>query len=287
MRLGLIGRGRWGRNIERTLLSFGDVSVVSIGRNEPLRRELDGVIIASPSATHAELALPYIRAGIATFIEKPMATSVADAQRIREAAQHTQTAVFIGHLQLFNPAFQAALDVLPALGPIQYVHCDSANDNPRADSSVLWDWSPHDLAMARAVFAAEPTCVQAWSLTGTENIQAAVSRYQFGAASLVSVMSWLSLIRRTQVTICAEQGVLIFDDRAQRKLVLHQRDGIVSHPGYEGELPLTRELRAFLDLIRSRSTDPSHIALGVGIVRAIEAAEESIKNGGAVTNIGT
>jgi predicted dehydrogenase len=286
MRLGLIGRGRRGRNIERTLLSFGDVAVVPIGRNEPLQREFDGVIIASPSASHAELALPHIQAGIPTFIEKPMATSVADAERIREAAQHAQTAVFVGHLQLYNPAFQAVLDLLPTLGPIQYVHCDSANDNPRADSSVLWDWLPHDLSMARAIFAAEPTCVQAWSLTGTENIQAAVSRYHYGAASLVSVTSWLSLVRRTQVTICAEQGVLIFDDRAQRKLTLHQRDGKVSYPGYETELPLTRELRAFLDLIRSRSTDSSHAALGVAIVRAIEAAEESIRNGGSVTKIG-
>lgn len=286
MRLGLIGRGRWGRNIERTLLSFRDVAVVPIGRNEPPRRELDGVIIASPSATHAELALPYIQAGIATFIEKPMATSVADAKRIREDAQQAQTAVFIGHLQLYNPALQAALDLLPALGPIRYVHCDSANDNPRADASVLWDWLPHDLAMARAIFAAEPICVQAWSLTGTENIQAAVTRYQYGSASLVSMMSWLSLVRRTQVTICAEQGVLIFDDRAQQKLVLHQRDGKVSYPDYESELPLTRELRAFLDLIRSHSTDSSHTGLGIAIVRAIEAAEESIKNGGSVTKIG-
>jgi predicted dehydrogenase len=280
MRLGLIGRGRWGRNIEKTLMSLDDVSVVPIGRNEPVRRELDGVIIASPSATHAELALPYIRAGITTFIEKPMATSLADAEHIHEAAQQTQTAVFVGHLQLYNPAFQAALDVLPTLGPVQYIQCDSANDNPRADSSVLWDWLPHDLAMARAIFAAEPTCVQAWSLAGTEHVQAAASRYQYGAASLLSVMSWLSSVRRTQVTICAEQGVLIFDDRAQRKLALHLKDGTVSYPDYAGELPLTRELGTFLDLVRSGATDASHVALGVAIVRAIAAAEESVRKGG-------
>jgi predicted dehydrogenase len=201
--------------------------------------------------------------------------------------RRTQNAVFIGHLQLYNPAFQAALDLLPALGPIQYVHCDSANDNPRADSSVLWDWLPHDLAMAHAIFATEPTCVQAWSLTETENIQAAVSRYQYGAASVVSVMSWLSSVRRTQVTICAEQGVLIFDDRAQRKLDLHHRDGKVSYPNYESELPLTRELRAFLDLIRSRLPDSSHTVLGLAIARAIEQAEESIRKGGCLISIGT
>jgi UDP-N-acetylglucosamine 3-dehydrogenase len=205
---------------------------------------------------------------------------------MREAAQHAQTAVFVGHLQLYNPAFQAVLDLLPALGPIRYVQCDNANDNPRADSSVLWDWLPHDLAMAHAIFAAEPMSVQAWSLTGMDKIQGAVSRYQYGSASLLSMMSWLSPVRRTQVTICAECGVLVFDDRAQPKLTLHQGDGKLCNPGYENELPLTRELRAFLDLIRSRSTDSSHTALGIAIVRAIDRAEESIRNGGSSIRIG-
>ena len=284
-RLGLIGRGKWGRNIERTLLSLGEVSIIAIARDEPLRRDLDGVLIASPSATHAGLALPYIQAGIATFIEKPMATSVADAQRIREATERSQAAVFVGHLQLYNPAFLALLKLLPALGPIRYVLCDSANGNPRTDSSVLWDWLPHDLSMARAIFRQDPGYAQAWSLTGTEQVEAAVSRYEYGAASLVSITSWLSRVRRRQMTICAERGVLIFDDRSPQKLSLHEKDGSTSHPRYGNELPLTCELRTFLDVVRSHSTDASQIALGVAIAQAIDGAQESISNGGAAVKI--
>ena len=63
LRLGLIGRGHWGRNIERTLRSFDDVAVIPIGRNEQRPSSLDGVLIATPSDTHAELALPYIEIG--------------------------------------------------------------------------------------------------------------------------------------------------------------------------------------------------------------------------------
>ena len=285
MRLGLIGRGKWGRNIEQTLLSFGDVSLVAIPRGEPLRRDLDGVLIASPSATHVELALPYIQAGIVTFIEKPMATSVADAQRIREVARRSHAAVFVGHLQLYNPAFLALLELLPALGAIRYVVCDSANGSPRTDSSVLWDWLPHDLSMARAIFRQDPGYVQAWSLTDTEKVEAAVSRYQYGAASLVSIMSWLSPVRRRQMTISAERGILIFDDRSAQKLSLHKKDGSASHPRYDNELPLTNELRAFLNLVRSHSTDASQVALGVAIAQAIEGAQELIFNGGGAVEI--
>jgi len=285
MRVGLIGRGKWGRNIEQTLLAVGDLSVSIIGKHEPLRADLDAVIIASPSATHAELALPYIRAGIATFIEKPMATSVSDAQRIREAAQRSQTPVFVGHIQLYNPAFQALIKKAPALGDVYYVLCDSANCNPRTDSSVLWDWLPHDLSMASAILRADPTCVQAWRLAGTQQVQAAVVRYQYGTTSLVSTMTWLSSLRRRQVTIVAERGVFLFDDRAPQKLILHSKEGNKSYPSYENELPLTRELLAFLQIIRSRSSDASHIALGAAIASAIESAEESIRSGGAAIEI--
>lgn len=287
MRIGLIGRGKWGSNIERTLLSLGNVSIVAIARGEQPRRDVEGVIIASPSTTHAELALPYIQAGIATFIEKPMTTSVADAQRIRDAAQRSQSTVFVGHVQLYNPAFHALLKLLPALGAVNYVLCDSGNSNPRTDSTVLWDWLPHDLSMARAIFGANPTKVQAWSLTKTRNIEAAVSLYQFGEASLVSTTSWLSPLRHRQVTISAERGLVTFDDRARQKLALHDTDDNVSYPAYDEGLPLTNELRAFLALVRSGSTDATHVALAVAIAEAIEGAEESIRNGGVAVDIQT
>ena len=153
LRLGLVGRGRWGRNIERTLLTFPDVSVAVIAKGENPRTGLDGVLIATQSAVHAEIALPYIEAGIATFIEKPMTTAPADAERIRNAAERSGAIVFVGHILLYHPAFLAALDLLPSLGTVRYLLCEGMNGNPRTDSSVLWDWLPHDLSIARAIFA--------------------------------------------------------------------------------------------------------------------------------------
>jgi UDP-N-acetylglucosamine 3-dehydrogenase len=139
LRLGLVGHGRWGRNIERTLLTFPDVSVAVIAKGENPRTGLDGVLIATQSAMHAEIALPYIEAGIATFIEKPMTTALADAERIRNAAARSGAIVFVGHILLYHPAFLAALDLLPSLGAIRYLLCEGMNGSPRADLSMLWD----------------------------------------------------------------------------------------------------------------------------------------------------
>src|SRR5262245_36174878 len=179
LRLGLVGRGRWGQNIERTLRSFPEVSIAHIARGQTSPVGLDAVIIANQSAAHAASALPYIEAGIATFIEKPMATAISDAEQIREAAKRSGAAVFVGHIFLFHPAFLAALDLLHALGTIRYILCEGVNDRPRQDSSVLWDWLPHDLSIAWKVFGHGPQNVSAWNISGRANIEAAICKFQF------------------------------------------------------------------------------------------------------------
>ncbi len=272
LRLGLVGHGRWGRNIARTLQAFPDVSVSIIARGERAAAALDGVLIATQSATHADAALPYIEAGVATFIEKPMATTLADAVRIRDAAARSGAAVFVGHLFLHHPAFLAALDLLPSLGAVRQLRCEGMNANPRTDSSVLWDWLPHDLSIARAIFAGEPGSAAAWSLSGGTTPAAALATFRFGDIPVVCTASWLSPVRRRQVTIACDRGTLVFDDLAERRLALHRRDGGVTYPAYPAELPLTREMAAFLQAVRSGRADGDHMQAGLGIVAAIATA---------------
>lgn len=280
LRLGLVGRGRWGRNIERTLASFPDVTLTIVERGAKPDSTLDGVLIATPSATHAAVVLPYIEAGIASFIEKPMATSVVDAERIVTAAERSGATVFIGHIYLYHPAFVKLLELLPPLGPVRRIICESGNDSPRPDSSVLWDWLPHDLAMAFAVLRGEPGSVRAWSLLGGAHAEAAVSEFQFGDATLVSIANWHSHVRVRRVTVVGDRAVVIFDDKADFKLTVHDRDHGISHPPHSNDPPLGCEIRAFLEVVRLGRLGASHIETGMFVARAIAAAERSIKTGG-------
>jgi predicted dehydrogenase len=195
--------------------------------------------------------------------------------------------VFVGHVHLYNPAFLALLETLPTLGAIRYVYCERMNGNARADSSVLWDWLPHDLSMAHAIFGKHPTDVSAWYLSGSPKAEAAVSKFLFGDVPLLSVMSWLSPIGCRRMTISAEKGTVVFDDKAQRKLISYGLDGSISNPTYDDALPLTREMWAFLEMIRSGKANNSHVALGDAIAHMVAAAEHSIANGGASVNIST
>ncbi len=264
------------------MLSFPDVSLTSIGRGPACPDPLDAVVIATPAATHAELALPYIERGIATFIEKPMTVSVADAERIAGAAQRSGAPVFVGHIYLFNPAFAALLQVLPSLGAIRYVLCEGMSNAPTATASLLWEWLPHHLSMGRAMLAAEPRHVEAWSLSGAENPQAVASRFGFGSTTLVSITSWLSPVKRRQITIPGANGTLVFDDTAERKLALYGPDGGVTYPAYAGEMPLTCELQAFLDVVRRGQADRDHVGESTAIVRYIAGAEQALHGHRAV-----
>ncbi|ORV55546.1 hypothetical protein AWC06_03865 [Mycobacterium fragae] len=275
----MIGRGKWGMRIVRTLATMRDVELIDESKkfDVVLRQRPAGVLIATPSATHAEVAVPFIDAGVPTFIEKPMATTVADAIRIREAALRSGAPVVVGHVHLYNPAFQAAKKLLPEVETVQAVFWEGMNHHPRTDSSVLWDWLPHGLSMVQALFDANPVFAQAWGVGEESRFIAALTKFVIAGVPFTAHVSWISPVKRHRMTIVGEDNSLNFDDSAERKLLLRNSRG-TSYPAYSEELPLTRELRAFIDVMRAGRLDTTQLESEVAIVRAIAAAEESARN---------
>jgi predicted dehydrogenase len=286
MRIAVIGRGTWGINIVRTLATMPDVQLIDESKNSDavLGQQPAGVLIATPSATHADVAIPFIDAGVPTFIEKPMATTVADAIRIREAALHSGAPVVVGHVHLYNPAFQAAKKLLPEVETVQAAFWEGMNHHPRADSSVLWDWLPHGLSMAQALFDANPGSAQAWGIGEASRFEAAIAKFVIAGVPFIANVSWISPRKRHRMTVVGENNSLTFDDTAQPKLSLRNSRG-TSFPAYSEELPLTRELRAFIGVLRAGRLDPPQLETEVTIVRAIAAAEESARNNGRLVAI--
>jgi predicted dehydrogenase len=286
MRIAVIGRGKWGTNLVRTLATMPDTELIDESRNleDVLRQQPAGVLIATPSATHAQIAIPFIDAGVPTFIEKPMATIVADAIRIHNAALRSGTPVVVGHVHLYNPAFQAVKKLLPEIETVQAVFWEGMNHHPRTDSSVLWDWLPHGLSMAHALFGANPDSAQAWGIGEGPRFKAAIAKFEINGVPLIANASWISPQKRHRMTLVGENDALIFDDTADRKLSLHNSRG-TSYPVYGEELPLTRELRAFIDVLRAGRPDTIQLESEVAIVRAVAAAEESARNAGRLVAI--
>ncbi len=284
MRLALIGLGRWGTNIKRTLEGITGIEVTVLKRDDTIAvtsshiRAADGVLIATPGSTHAEIALPFIKMGLPVFVEKPMTTSLKDAHALQKAAAKSGSQVFVGHVHLYNPAFLKAKTLIQKAGRIRYMSFEGMNWGPfREDMSAWWDWAPHDISMALDVLGQPPKSVQAW---GTFDWAQAQLTFPKDISVLIRV-TWLSPQKRKSLTVVGKNYTVVLDDTKPSRKVAIFRDGKVSHPAYGATMPLTAELKAFITIIKTGKAPKTNIQNGVDVVRVLDAAERSIKRDGA------
>src|SRR5690606_8987313 len=118
---------------------------------------LDALVIATPAATHTELALAALAANKHVLVEKPVALSLADGRRLADAARASSRIALAGHLLVHHPAVAALRELVRSgdLGALHYVHATRANlGRIRTDESALWSFGPHDLSVLDVVLDA-------------------------------------------------------------------------------------------------------------------------------------
>ena len=329
LRIAVIGAGRWGANIIRTLDSLPDCEVAYIvslhkktldsvahptakkvvGVEALLQHsDIDAVCIATPGTTHADIALKCIERHIPTFIEKPMTTSLADAKRIVASAKKHNTPVFVGHIHLYNPAYNTLRMLVPKLGKLRFLIGEGCANGPyRPDMSALWDWAPHDIAMMLDLTQARPTSVQAWgiaSLVPRSRLYDVVHiklDFPHQVTGFIT-NSWLSPIKKKQLTVIGEKSTVVFDDASPNKLTLSSNMGpgvrtkgsvahitrqepVVSHPSYQPASSLTLELEAFIASIQNGTPTKTDAREGLMVVAVLDAAERSIQKNGSPQKI--
>lgn len=313
VRVAVIGKGRWGANIIRTLESLPGVVISHIETREYTtllqKSDIDAVIVATPATTHTKIALSFITKGVPTFIEKPMTTSVAEAKRIVAAAKKYKTPVFVGHIHLYSPAYKEAKKLSKTLGSLRLLAGEGMNNGPvRSDTSATWDWAPHDVSMMLDIVGAMPLSVQAWGSAllrpGTAHYDTVHVRLLFpkGIVGLIH-SSWLSPQKRKRLTVVGTKSSLTYNDAATtQKVTLYKNMGPnvtkkgrvvsvatqeseISYPPYAEEMPLTAEMSAFIDTVRTGKRPATDADSGLAVVAVLEAAEKSIAKNGALVKV--
>jgi len=295
VRLAVIGRGRWGKNIIKTLEALPEcvvAYVVTREYKELLKKsDIDGVIIATPPSTHAEIALPFIERGLPVFIEKPMTTSVVSAKRLLAASKKHGTPVFVGHIHLYNPAYHAAKKAIQKVGRLRMIVGEGANNGPvRNDYSAMWDWAPHDLSMMLDMVGKMPTRVQAWGVAklrpGTKLWDFSQIKLEFpGGVTGIVMSSWLMPQKRKRLNVVGEKGSVVYDDTLGEKKVSVLTGTEVTYPTYARDMPLTLEMKEFLAATRTGKKPKTDVLQGLAVVVILEAAEKSIAGGGKLVRI--
>ncbi|MBC7361728.1 MAG: Gfo/Idh/MocA family oxidoreductase [Candidatus Aminicenantes bacterium] len=190
---------------------------------EMLEKEKPDIVsIAVPTSFHLNVALDAMEAGAHVLIEKPIAATVEEGQRMIERANELNRKLMVGHIVRFNPAIQALKEHLNngELGRIFQIACRRVGPFPARirDVGVVVDLAPHDLDIMRFVSGDEPLRLYAETEqrihTDHEDSLMAILRFQSGLVGLLEI-NWLTPTKVREILVLGERGMFRVDDLTQ------------------------------------------------------------------------
>lgn len=273
-------------------------------------RAVDGIVLATPAATHAELAIRALAAGKHVLVEKPLALTVADAERVVAAAGRSGRRVVVGHLMVYHPALVQLRTLMRSgeLGKVHYLQATRVNlGRVRSDENALWSFGPHDLSMLDFLLEESPIAVaahgQAYLQPRIEDVVFITLRFA-GAVMGHIHLSWLHPRKERRLTVVGSHKMAELDDMAAEKLRIFDRGydrppdftqygeyltirhGGVHMPAVAMAEPLRIMDRHFVACCRGEADPATDVASGLRIVKTLAAAQESLRQGGATIAIG-
>ena len=294
LRVGLVGCGRWGRFILRDLVSLGcEVAVVAISsdghrnaveggawavvsRIEALP-EIAGAVVASPTVTHAEVIESLLARNIPIFTEKPLAPSRADAARLAALAPER---LFVMDKWRYHPGVEALAAIARSgeLGRVLGLRTTRAQwGNPHTDVDTIWILAPHDLAITLEILGHLPPARAALVERLDGRATGLVGLLGDSPAAMIEVSSRFPQPRR-EIRLQCEAGVAILEDGYSTSVQVARGQAVgapqVERRPISSELPLWRELKAFVEHLGGGPPPRSRAAQGAMSVRALADLRE-------------
>jgi predicted dehydrogenase len=279
VRIAVVGVGHLGRHHARVVASTPGVRCVGVhdhheGRAEEVARELDlpilasletvaqsadAVVIATPTVSHAAIARYLLDRGRDVLIEKPMASSVAEAEDLIVRARQGDRLIAVGHVERFNPAVQAALALVSRPHFIE-VHRLGVFTRRSLDVDVVLDLMIHDLQIVLALAGETPSDVAAVGVPVlTPHVDIANARITFPGGLVANLTaSRVSAEKVRKCRIFAPSAYVSIDMQAQtvKALRLTREEGMPKilpvHVDVEKAEPLAREIADFAEAVRDR-----------------------------------
>jgi predicted dehydrogenase len=271
---------------------------------------IGAIVIATPVSTHHPLASAALRAGKHVFVEKPLAASSAEALDLIRLAEENERVLMPGHTFLYSPPVNAIRAMIERgdLGEIYFVSTSRVNLGlHQSDVSVAWDLGPHDFSILRYWFEATPTHASAISracvLPSVPDVAFIDLEYASGTIAHVE-LSWLAPSKLRRTTIVGSEKMVVYDDTGAEPVRvfdsgvnlpdpetfgeyrLTYRTGDIVSPRIDAREPLSLELADFVNAACTGETPRSSAALGLEVVRMIEAVDTSLERSGERVEVG-
>jgi predicted dehydrogenase len=272
---------------------------------------IDAVVIATPVSLHYDLARAVLAAGKHALVEKPLAASVEQAQRLIEAAASRRLTLMVGHTFVYTSAVRKIHELMASDGVGQVYYYDSVRINLglfQRDVNVIWDLAVHDLSILDYVLAARPRAVAA---TGMSHIPGEPENIAyltlFFADNLIAHIhvNWLAPVKVRRTLIGGSRKMILYDDvepsekvRVYDKgitldanpdsvyqMLIGYRSGDMWAPRLDVTEALRTEMGHFVECIHTGATPLTGGAAGLRVVRVLEAATQSIRQQGRLVEL--
>ncbi|MDQ7842843.1 MAG: Gfo/Idh/MocA family oxidoreductase [Armatimonadota bacterium] len=290
VRVGVVGLGQWGRHHARIYAGLPDVElvgVVDLNRAElrgfvnryrtagytdyrELIGKVDAVSVAAPTALHHEITRAFLRAGIHCLVEKPITTTVAEAEELVELADRRDLVLLVGHVERFKPAVRRLIELSRDPLFIQARRVRPYDRNRVMDVGVVMDLMVHDIDIVLSLAGGRVTDV------GGMGVQIHNSHEDLAVAHLSfssGCVAWL-LASRVSADKVAEIEVTTADrairlDYHKQQIALHPFGGETEQMAIKGDEPLRAELRHFVNCVQGLELP---LVRGEDGLRALEVA---------------
>ncbi len=283
LKIAVIGVGHLGQHHARILASLPDVSLVGVVDTKPGRAEeigakygvpgytdidaliggVDAVSVAVPTVAHVDVALRFIERGVAVLVEKPIAATVAEADRLISAADARGVILASGHTERFNPAVAAAL---PLVSHPRFVEVHRLGTFPERslDIDVIFDLMIHDLDLLLAAVRAEVVSIEAVGVNVlTPKTDIANVRLRFADGCIANLTASRISRERVRKARFFQTDSYVSIDYATRDVevyrLLRNESAAAARPVIEGgklevaqDEPLALELIDFVGAVRER-----------------------------------
>lgn len=304
-RVGVIGTGGWGKNHVRVLSELRSLAAVcdtnmervnlyskdfrvpgysTLG--EMLKKEkLDAVTICTPASTHFAMASEALAAGVHTFVEKPMTTTVKDGEELIEIAKSANRTLTVGFIERFNPPI-SDLKQMISMGKMgELILLEFHRENRRgqniSDVGIVKDASVHDIDTACWLFGEVPKVVYGRVGSARQPLEhedfAAVLLGFSGQKTAFLVTNWITPNRVRTLSAVFSGGVVDVDFVTQ-KTSIHE-GAATTVPTRQFQEPLMQELREFVTAIQEKRQPLVTGKDALNVTRVAEAVLASSASG--------
>jgi predicted dehydrogenase len=331
LNIGVIGYGYWGPNLVRNFVESEQTHVVAVADTDTRRRNLvearyphiqtnadarelianpkiDAIVVATPVASHFDLAMKALQAGKHVLVEKPLASSSEQANRLIEEAARRKLVLMVDHTFVYTSAVRKIRELVLNGELGQPFYYDAVRINLgifQHDVNVLWDLAVHDLSILQYVLPADPIAISATGMShfasSSENIAYLTLFFPDHLIAHIHV-NWLAPVKVRRTLIGGSRRMVIYDDVEVSEKVkvydkgvqmsatpedVHQmrvnyRAGDMWAPRIDNTEALKVEVEEFVGAIQAGRHPLTDGEAGLKVLHMLEAAARSMTMRGQV-----